>query len=102
VYRFLFTPRWLSLALVAVLAVPGCTELAFWQLHRLHHAQRHNDLIRSNSHAPAVEAATLMTVGGTVPGSEQWRAVTVTGHYDLAHTLLVRNHSRQGAPGRPR
>jgi cytochrome oxidase assembly protein ShyY1 len=99
VYRFLFTPRWLSLLLVAVLAVPGCTELAFWQLHRLHHAQRHNDLIRTNSRAPAVDAATLMKVGSPLPAAEQWRAVNVTGRYDLEHTLLVRNHSRQGAPG---
>jgi len=99
VYRFLFTPRWLSLLLIAVLAVPGCTELAFWQLHRLHHAQRHNELIRTNSRQPAVDAAALLRVGGTVPSGEQWRAVTATGHYDLEHTLLVRNHSRDGAPG---
>jgi cytochrome oxidase assembly protein ShyY1 len=99
VYRFLLTPRWLSLLLIALLAVPGCTELAFWQLHRLHHAQQHNDLIRSNSRAPAVDAAALLTVGGTVPPSAQWRAVSVVGHYDVAHSLLVRNRTRGGAPG---
>jgi cytochrome oxidase assembly protein ShyY1 len=99
VYRFLFTPRWLSLLLIAALAVPGCTELAFWQLHRLHRAQRHNELIRTNSRGPAVDAAALMTVGGTVPTSLQWRTVNVVGHYDLAHTLLVRNRSHDGAPG---
>jgi cytochrome oxidase assembly protein ShyY1 len=99
VYRFLVTPRWLSLLLIAVLAVPGCTELAFWQLHRLHHAQRHNELIRTNSRGPAVDPASLMKVGGTVPSGEQWRTIGAVGHYDLSHTLLVRNRSRDGAPG---
>jgi cytochrome oxidase assembly protein ShyY1 len=99
VYRFLFTPRWLSLLVIAALAVPGCTELAFWQLHRLHHAQRHNELIRTNSHEPAADVAQLMSVGGTVSTGRQWRTVTVTGRYDLTHTLLVRNRSRDGAPG---
>jgi cytochrome oxidase assembly protein ShyY1 len=99
VYRFVWTRRWLSLLLLAVLAVPGCIELGRWQLHRLHHAQADNRLIRVSSRGAPVPVESVTSVGGTVGTAQKWRAVDVHGTYDATHTLLVRNRTRDGAPG---
>lgn len=97
--HWLLTGRWLSLLLLAVLTVPGCIELGRWQLHRLHHAQADNRLIRDNSRAAAQPVDQLTSVGGTVTKDRRWRAVEVRGTYDPGHTLLVRNRNRGGNPG---
>ncbi len=97
--HWLLTGRWLSLLLLAVLAVPGCIELGRWQLHRLHHAQADNRLIRDNSRAAAQPVDQLTSVGGAVPKDRRWRTVEVRGTYDAGHTLLVRNRGRGGDPG---
>jgi cytochrome oxidase assembly protein ShyY1 len=99
VYRFLLTRRWLTLMLIGILAVPACVQLGRWQLHRLHQAQARNDRIATNSAAPPVPLAELTTVGGRVDRGREWRTVLVTGHYDVEHSLLVRNRARDGAPG---
>lgn len=33
-YRFLLTPRWLAVSLLALLAVPVCVFMGSWQLSR--------------------------------------------------------------------
>jgi cytochrome oxidase assembly protein ShyY1 len=99
VYRFLLSRRWLSLMLVALLAVPACVALGQWQLDRLHRAQARNHRLEANSGATPVELASLTTVGGQIGPDRQWRAVLVKGHYDDGHTLLVRNRTQGGAAG---
>jgi cytochrome oxidase assembly protein ShyY1 len=97
--HWLLTGRWLSLLLLAVLAVPGCVELGRWQLHRLHHAQSDNRLIRDNSRVTPQPVDQLTSVGGTVTNDRRWRTVEVRGTYDPGHTLLVRNRARDGELG---
>jgi len=87
------------LLLLATLAVPGCAELGRWQLHRLDHARARNEQIRVNSRAAPTDMAAVSAVGGTIPRDLVWRSLSVTGRYDNVHTLLVRNRSRDGAPG---
>jgi cytochrome oxidase assembly protein ShyY1 len=79
--------------------VPGCIELGQWQLHRLHHAQADNRLIRDNSRANPEPVDHLTSVGGAITQDRRWHAVEVRGTYDAGHTLLVRNRVRDGGPG---
>jgi cytochrome oxidase assembly protein ShyY1 len=65
----------------------------------VHHAQADNRLIRTNSRGAPVPLETVTSVGGTVGKDQRWRAVEVHGSYDPGHTLLVRNRTRDGAPG---
>lgn len=98
-YRFLLTPRWIALLLIALLTVPGCLWLAGWQFDRLHDAEQENSLVRDNAEAPPVPVAELAPVGSTVTLQDQYRAVTVTGRYDVAHQFYVRNRPRDGKQG---
>ncbi|GAA0624347.1 SURF1 family protein [Sporichthya brevicatena] len=98
-YRFLLTPRWIALALVAALTVPGCLFLAGWQFGRLHDAERQNSLVRDNAEAAPVPVGEISPVGSTVRSEDEYRAVIVTGRYDVEHQLYVRNRPRDGRQG---
>lgn len=98
-YRFLLTPRWVVLLLLAVLTVPGCVALARWQFDRLHHAQQENQRVRDNASAPAAQISAVAPVGGTVRRDDEYRKVLVSGRYDTEHQLFVRNRPRDGAQG---
>ena len=64
-YRFLLTPRWIALLVVALLTVPGCLWLAGWQFDRLHSAEKSNHRVKDNAHATAVPVADASPVGAT-------------------------------------
>lgn len=98
-YRFLLTPRWVGLLLIALLTVPGCLWLAGWQFGRLHDAEQENSLVRQNSEAPERPVGEVSPVGAAVGDADEYRAVTVTGRYDVDHQLFVRNRPRDGAQG---
>ncbi len=98
-YRFLRTPRWVGLLLVAVLTVPGCLWLAGWQFGRLHDAEQENSLVAQNSAGPPMAFGNVSPVGSAVAGENEFRAVTVVGRYDPAHSLFVRNRPRDGRQG---
>lgn len=98
-YRFLLTPRWIALLLIALLTIPGCLWLAGWQFDRLHDAEQENSLVRGNADAPPAPIGELSPVGSTVDPGQEYRAVTVTGRYDVEHQLYVRNRPRDGRQG---
>ena len=98
-YRFLLTPRWIALLLIALLTVPGCLWLAGWQFDRLHSAEQENSLVRDNAQAPPAPFGELSPIGSTVAPQDEYRAVTVTGRYDVANQLYVRNRPRDGQQG---
>lgn len=98
-YRFLLTPRWIGLLLVALLTVPGCLWLAGWQFGRLHDAEQENSLVQENAEGPPLPFGEISSVGSSVAPQDEFRAVTVTGRYDVAHSLFVRNRPRDGRQG---
>jgi len=99
VYRFLLTRRWLGLLLVAVCVAAACAFLGRWQLHRLEFKMSRNHLISGNAAATPVPPTRILRVDHRPPLADQWRRVRATGRYDVAHTLLVRNRTLQGAVG---
>lgn len=98
-YRFLLTPRWLVLLVLAALSVPGCLMLAGWQFDRLGGAQQVNDRIERNSSAAPAPVAELAPVGGSITPDIEWRSVTASGRYDVENELFVRNRPRDGRQG---
>jgi cytochrome oxidase assembly protein ShyY1 len=98
-YRFLLAPRWVALFLVALLTVPGCLWLARWQFDRLHSAQQSNGRVRENARAVPAPFGEVSPVGSRVTSDSEYRRVTVTGRYDVAHQLYVRNRPQNGQQG---
>jgi cytochrome oxidase assembly protein ShyY1 len=89
----LFTRRWILLTLGFVALVLAMYRLGLWQYHRYQQTNRNNQLISLAVHAAPVPIETLTHPGATVPGSERYRPVTVTGHFDPAHQYVVRRRT---------
>ncbi|MEV0586603.1 SURF1 family protein [Nonomuraea sp. NPDC050310] len=93
-YRFLLTPRWLTLHVVVLLVIPAFVFLGNWQFGRFEERSSSSDLITANLAAAPAPI-------GQVPATEanRYRAVTASGAYDPANQLLVRLRSQNGRPG---
>ncbi len=100
-YRFLRTPRWIAFHVLVVVLIVVMINLALWQLRRLHERQSFNEQVRTRTAAPAQLYDTLIPPGTTVDGArpQEWKTVTVTGKFDTATQVLIRNRSLDGAPG---
>jgi len=86
--------RWLGFTLLAVFFVLLFARLSFWQVSRLHEREAANDVERTHLAAPAMtysQLASLAASDRSFATDQQWRSVTVTGQWDAAHQMLVRN-----------
>ncbi|MFE9426050.1 SURF1 family protein [Kitasatospora sp. NPDC006697] len=93
-YRFLLTGRWVLTVLIALLLIPACIRLGFWQLHRHEARVARNNLIGASLKAAPVPFDSLSPRPGFhVPGDLTWRTVTATGEYDTAHEFVVRQRT---------
>lgn len=106
-YDFLRRPAWiLSHVLVAVLIV-AMVGLGFWQRQRWIDERARTQALQAQAAATPVPLDEVLhsagvhrsTDAGAVPDSVDFRRVEVTGTYDAAHEVMVRNRSRDGAPG---
>lgn len=92
------TRRWLGwLALVILFAV-ACGFLSNWQFNRRQDAISAMSQLDVNYVAAPVELQKLEKPWGYRP-QNQWRRVTVTGHYLVGNSVLVRNRPLDGNPG---
>ena len=98
-YGFLFSRRWLGILAAVVLFAAACGLLADWQLHRLEGRHARNHLIRDNLHAPVTPADQALAVGRDPAGDREWLPVRATGHWDVAHQLVVRLRPYNGDVG---
>lgn len=81
------------LTLVFLAMVLAMYRLGLWQFHRYQQTNRSNHRISLAVHSPPVSVETLTRPGATVPGSERYRPVTATGHFDAAHQFVVRRRT---------
>jgi len=99
VYRFLLSPKWVASFLLCVVAALVCVRLAHWQLDRLDQKRAINAAItaaRSASPAPADQVLST----SSAPGSRrEYSQVRVTGEYDAAREVLVRNRTQENSLG---
>ncbi|KAE8763785.1 SURF1 family cytochrome oxidase biogenesis protein, partial [Georgenia thermotolerans] len=94
-YDFLRTPRWLGLIAVMVAFAVACVFLGRWQWHR--YESRHAESLQVGAvyDAAPVPLADVLTGTGVPPG-DQWRPVTMTGHYVPGGTVVLRNRPADG------
>jgi cytochrome oxidase assembly protein ShyY1 len=86
--------RWVGFTLLAVFFVLLFVRLSFWQVSRLHERQHANDVERAHLASAPLSAGELTSLAASDPAfasDQQWRAVRVSGHWDPAHQVLVRN-----------
>lgn len=103
-YRFLLTPRWLAVSVLALLAVPVCVFMGSWQLSRFevrvdqHKSAKHNES-RTAAAAPVPLGSVLPDARAQVSGDDSGRVVSATGRYDTGHQLLVPERTLDGHDG---
>ncbi|MEC3995304.1 SURF1 family protein [Actinacidiphila sp. DG2A-62] len=103
-YRFLLTPRWLAVSVLALLAVPFCVFMGSWQLSRFEvrvdqHKSAEHDRSQAATEAPVPLRTVLPDAASQVPDDGSGRLVDATGSYDPAHQLLVPDRTLDGHDG---
>jgi cytochrome oxidase assembly protein ShyY1 len=93
VYRFLLTRQWVILTLVGLLLMPAMVRLGIWQMHRHESEDANNARMAHALAAASVPLESLTRPGATVPAADDFRTVTVRGHYDPAHQVVVRHRT---------
>ena len=87
----------IGLWLLAITFAGACVLLGRWQLHRYQDKHERAALVGRNYDAPPVALARLLPpTATTFDTRRQWRQVRVSGTYDPANTVLVRNRPRTG------
>lgn len=92
-YRFLVTPKWLAFAALMVLLAAVMVALGFWQLHRYHERSTINARIDAASSGAPVPVGQVLTGQASPPAGAAWTRVRLTGEYDPAHEIVVRERT---------
>ncbi|GAB2623439.1 SURF1 family protein [Streptomyces capparidis] len=92
-YRFLLSPRWLLLTLLALVLIPAMAELGFWQYHRHEARVERNHEISDAMDREPVPVGEVTAPGRQVRDGDVYRRVTATGRYDTAHELVARQRT---------
>lgn len=93
----LFNRRWWKITLLVILAMGVMIRLGIWQLDRLAQRRAFNARVQAQ-----MEASTLHLQGAALTEdlpSMEYRQVQVTGEYDFAHQVALRNQAWQGQIG---
>lgn len=106
-YDFLRRPAWILSHILVVLGVVAMIGLGFWQRQRWMDEQAKTDALAAMAAGTPVPISKALgdakvgtdTAPDAVPDGVEFRRVTVTGTYDAAGEVLVRNRSQGGAPG---
>ena len=105
--RSLASPRWVITTLLVLVAVGVMVRLGFWQLDRLAQRRVFNAAVEAQISAPPLDlnqamAGKVTPAGKTAPGdllNMEYRQVTVTGVYDPANQVILRNQVNNNQPG---
>jgi surfeit locus 1 family protein len=84
----IFSRAWLITTLLVFAGSAVCVRLGIWQLDRLKQRRAFNAQVIS------MRAASPLNLNQNLPAdisSMEWRAVTVTGEYDFANQVALRN-----------
>ncbi len=84
----MFSRKWLLTTLLVILGTAVCIRLGIWQLDRLEGRRAFNEQVES------MRAETPLDLNDGAPediDSMEWRVVTVTGEYDFANQVAIRN-----------
>ncbi len=84
----MFQRKWILTTLLVLAGTALCIRLGIWQLDRLAQRRAFNAQVISERAQPALDLN--QQVPGNVAGME-WRPVKVTGQYDFANQVALRN-----------
>jgi cytochrome oxidase assembly protein ShyY1 len=101
-YDFLRRPAWIVSHVLIGLLIVAMVVLGFWQRQRWIDESAKSDRLEAAATGTPVPLDDVVDGGTTpidVPESVDYRRVTVTGTYDAAAEVLIRNRSQGGAPG---
>jgi cytochrome oxidase assembly protein ShyY1 len=89
-----------GLLAIAVVFAIACVFLGRWQYHRFQAKYAADHLIGNNYRAQPVDVAALLpSPASPLPGKDRYRAVRLSGRYDAAAQVVVRNRPFGGAYG---
>lgn len=86
--RRMFQRKWLLTTLLVLVGTAICIRLGIWQLDRLEQRRIFNAHYESSRTQP-----TLILPGAVPPDIQEmeWRSIEVTGEYDFANQVAIRN-----------
>jgi surfeit locus 1 family protein len=88
IFKKMFSRAWLIATLLVFLGTAFCIRMGIWQLDRLKQRRVFNTQVESMR---AVESLDLNQNLPADISAMEWRAVTVTGEYDFANQVALRN-----------
>lgn len=94
--RKMISFKWLFTTLLVIAGTGVCARLGIWQLDRLEQRRAFNAQVTN------MRASELLDLNASQPediASMEWRAVTVTGEYDFANQMALRNQYSEGIYG---
>lgn len=92
----MFQRKWLVATLLVFAGTALCVRLGIWQLDRLQQRRAFNAQFEMARTEPALD------LNQDIPedvAAMEWRAVTVTGNYDFANQVALRNQYYDNQPG---
>jgi surfeit locus 1 family protein len=92
----MFQRRWVVLTLLVFAGTALCIRLGIWQLDRLEQRRAFNAQFTSARSQPPLDLN--QELPGTITDME-WRAGKVTGEYDFANQVAIRNQYQDGQYG---
>ena len=103
--KFLLTPKWIALTIIAILLQPAFYELSQWQWRRLHQRETYNANILNNEKLNIVALKAVIgksdsqTRNPSIKPTLEWRRITVKGVWDSSNQVLVRKQSYESNLG---
>lgn len=93
-YSFLFSPRWLKYIAMTIIVVIACIFLALWQKDRRDQREHEIDTINANYSSTPVDITRILpSTSAHLDEDQEWRQVSLTGHYLASDTVFARNRT---------
>ena len=90
--------RAVGLCLLAVALATACVFLGRWQWHRHEWRDAQIAIVKDNFDADPVPLSTVLSPEQSLHADDVWKPVLVTGHYEPAATVELRNRPADGIP----
>ncbi|KHK96846.1 hypothetical protein LK09_13385 [Microbacterium mangrovi] len=88
--------RWTAYVGIAIVFAIACAFLSHWQLAKNADRSEQLAIISHNYDATPVALEQLLPAGQTLKPTDQWRPVSMTGHYLADSRILARNRVHSG------
>jgi len=99
-FRFLLSRRWALFTIAVAILAYSTLWLGEWQWGRLEDKKHSNAIISANLKQTPEPVTEVLSPQKTVDSNTEWKRITVTGTYDVSHTItwLYRTnaHSESG------